>query len=147
MKIRLENIPIPEAYVVSLLVGILLHTFFNLNLFSPAWVGKWIGWPLILVGFGVTAWAVLEASIHDMSSPRELITSGPYAFSRNPMYLGWSLICLGISFALNSFWIFASVPFAAVYTHFREVLPEEETLAETFGERYEEYRSRVRRYL
>jgi protein-S-isoprenylcysteine O-methyltransferase Ste14 len=147
MKIRLKNIPIPEAYVVSLLLGILLHFVFNKNLISLAWVGKWIGWPLILVGFGVAAWAVLEASINDMSSPRELITSGPYSFSRNPMYLGWSLICLGISFALNSFWILTSLPFAAVYTHYVEVLPEEEALAETFGERYEEYRRHVRRYL
>lgn len=82
-----------------------------------------------------------------IASPVELLTSGPYAFSRNPMYLGWALIYAGYSFILNSLWALAFLPVAFAYIHFFEILPEEQSLRDQFGVRYKHYRQNVRRYL
>jgi protein-S-isoprenylcysteine O-methyltransferase Ste14 len=83
----------------------------------------------------------------DISSPEELVISGPYAFSRNPIYLGWTLIYLGIAFVLNAVWLLILFPLAAIYVHFVEIHNEEKALEQKFGDRYRDYREQVRRYL
>ena len=48
-----NNVPIPEAYLVGLAIGIALHAFFSKPLFQLFWVGPAIGWPLFAVGVGL----------------------------------------------------------------------------------------------
>jgi protein-S-isoprenylcysteine O-methyltransferase Ste14 len=74
------------------------------------------------------------------------VTSGPYAVSRNPMYVGWALIQLGIGVAAGSGWVLATLPFVGAAVH-REVLSEEQRLSEKFGDEYEAYCATVGRYL
>jgi protein-S-isoprenylcysteine O-methyltransferase Ste14 len=77
----------------------------------------------------------------------ELILQGPYRFTRNPMYLGVTLVELGLGVAVNNLWIsFFAVP-ALVIVHVIAVLPEERYLSKKFGERYKAYLAQVRRYL
>ena len=83
----------------------------------------------------------------DIASPNLLLTGGPYAFSRNPMYLGWGLIYLGIGLAVNSAWILALFIPVVAYVHFVDIRKEERRLEEQFGDEYLEYQRRVRRYL
>lgn len=147
MKFNPKNIPIPETYIIGIALGILLHLFFSARIFHPAWTGHLLGWPLIVLGTGLSAWAVIEAGQIDISLPEKLVTSGPFAFSRNPMYVGWSLIYLGISFVLNSIWLVALFPFVMMYVHFIEIPKEEMMLEQKFGSRYRDYRNQVRRYL
>jgi len=147
MKFNPKNIPIPEAYIIGIVLGVLLHVFFRVRIFLPAWIGHLLGWPLIFLGTGLSAWAVIEAGKINISSPEKLVTSGPFAFSRNPMYVGWSLIYLGISFVLNSIWPVALFPLVVFYIHFVEIPKEEKLLKKKFGSRYREYRNQVRRYL
>lgn len=147
MRIKLKNIPIPEAHIIGIIIGVLLHLFFKMSIFHQAWIGGLIGWPLIILGTGLSIWAVFEAGEVDISSPGRLITSGPYAHSRTPMYVGWSLIYLGISFVLNSIWLIALFPLVGVFIHFIDIRKEEKFLEQEFGSRYREYRNQVRRYL
>ena len=77
----------------------------------------------------------------------ELILRGPYRFTRNPMYLGVTLVETGLGIALNNLWIsFFALP-ALLIVHFIAVLPEEKYLSEKFGDSYRGYLSRVRRYI
>jgi protein-S-isoprenylcysteine O-methyltransferase Ste14 len=147
MKFNPKNIPIPEAYIIGIILGVLLHVFFRIGSLLPAWVGHLVGWPLIILGAGFSTWAVIEAGEMDISSPENLVTSGPFAFSRNPMYVGWTLIYLGICFVLNSIWFLILFPLVAIYIHFVEIPNEERALDQKFGDRYREYREQVRRYL
>lgn len=147
MKFNPKNIPIPEAYIIGIALGVLLHLFFSARIFHPVWTGHLLGWPLIILGTGLSVWAVIESGEMDISASEELVTSGPFAFSRNPMYVGWSLIYLGISFVLNSIWLVALFPFVMVYVHFIEIPKEEMLLEKKFGSRYRDYRNQVRRYL
>lgn len=77
----------------------------------------------------------------------ELIPSGPYRFSRNPMYVAMTLVVLGLGIALNDIWVSLFAPVSLLLVHFIAVLPEERYLAGKFGESYRGYVARVRRYL
>jgi protein-S-isoprenylcysteine O-methyltransferase Ste14 len=76
-----------------------------------------------------------------------MIAQGPYKLTRNPMYVGMTLIELGVGVAVNDPWIALLAPVALLGVHVIAVLPEEAYLLERFGEDYAKYRARVRRYL
>lgn len=74
------------------------------------------------------------------------MTSGPYAASRNPMYVGWALLHLGAGVVSGSAWVIATLPPAAGFVH-RQVIREERTLAAMFNEEFRRYQAAVPRYL
>jgi protein-S-isoprenylcysteine O-methyltransferase Ste14 len=76
-----------------------------------------------------------------------LIFDGPYKFTRNPMYVGLTLLEIGIGLLLNSVWVSAFALLALATVHFIAVLPEERYLSTKFGDSYRNYLSRVRRYI
>jgi protein-S-isoprenylcysteine O-methyltransferase Ste14 len=141
-----SNVPIPEAHVVGLLLGAITQLSFPRELFRLPGIGDAFGLPLILVGIGICAWSVFEAKEMDIASPPTLLTSGPYALSRNPMYVGWSLIYLGFAFVVNSVWIIVLFPAVIAYVHFVDIPREEQLLQQQFGQEFLDYRKRVRRY-
>ncbi|HIF13467.1 MAG TPA: hypothetical protein EYQ82_10815 [Dehalococcoidia bacterium] len=77
----------------------------------------------------------------------ELVTEGPYAHSRNPIYVSFSLVALGIALLLNSYWVLGSVPIAALALNFLVVTREERYLETVIGHQYSGYRESVRRWL
>ena len=78
---------------------------------------------------------------------RAVVQSGPYRFTRNPMYVGVALQLLGWCVYLrNPLALLALVAFVAYITRF-QILPEERALAQNFGEPYLQYLRRVRRWL
>jgi protein-S-isoprenylcysteine O-methyltransferase Ste14 len=77
----------------------------------------------------------------------ELILQGPYRYTRNPMYVGMTLLTLGVGLAAGHAGVMLLAPVALLAVHFIAVLPEERYLAAKFGEPYLEFKSRVRRYL
>ncbi|MGD8405378.1 MAG: isoprenylcysteine carboxylmethyltransferase family protein [Anaerolineales bacterium] len=144
---QLKNIPIPEAHIFGIVLGVLLHFFFKVKFFHLSWIGHLIGWPLIVLGIILSIWATIEVGKMEISSPQRLVTSGPYACSRNPMYVGWSLIYLGITFILNSIWLVVFFPLIMVYIHLIEITKEERWLEQKFGSTYRKYKNRVRKYM
>jgi protein-S-isoprenylcysteine O-methyltransferase Ste14 len=76
-----------------------------------------------------------------------IVRAGPYRFSRNPIYLAFSLLQLGIAIWVNSLWIVATlVPAHAVMAWI--VVPREERYLErAFGAEYLAYKSSVRRWI
>ena len=104
------------------------------------------GWTLVGAGVAISASAVRTASDVDLERPSTLISGGPYAISRNPMYLGWTSLYLGGALITRNAWMVASLPVVAGLIH-REVLREEHELEGAFGEEYTRYRKLVRRYL
>lgn len=82
----------------------------------------------------------------DLEHPCRLVTTGPYTYSRNPMYAGWALVSLGAGLVADSGWLVVAVSAAAWRAH-RDVLIEENQLAMSFNEAFNTYRARVPRYL
>jgi protein-S-isoprenylcysteine O-methyltransferase Ste14 len=76
-----------------------------------------------------------------------LVTSGIYRFTRNPMYLGLTLLLLGWALFLCSAWALAGPVLFVLYVGRFQIKPEEKILSAKFGAAYSEYVSRVRRWL
>jgi protein-S-isoprenylcysteine O-methyltransferase Ste14 len=76
-----------------------------------------------------------------------LVTHGPFALSRNPMYVGFTLLLLAWAAWLQAPWSFAGPLLFALYLTRWQILPEERALRVKFGGAYAEYEARVRRWL
>lgn len=111
------------------------------------------GVALLVAGLALTAWARLafkrqSAEVYPWSEAHSaLVTSGPFRFSRNPMYLG--LIVAGVGVALiEGTWLMWLVPVVLVLLdHFVIVPFEERSMERAFGDAYRAYRARVRRWI
>ena len=110
----------------------------------------------ILVVFGATVAlaGVINFRIHHTTmDPRfpdqtsNLVTGGVYRFTRNPMYFGFLFILLGWSVWLSNYIaVIMVVPYVFYITRF-QIIPEERFIEEQFGDEYQEYKSRVRRWI
>lgn len=147
MNWKWSNVPLPEAYVGLLVVGVIAHLFLPLRFFLEPWLGHAIGWPLIAIGVSVVMWALQTIKDMDISKPTRVIHTGPYAFSRNPMYVSWIPIYTGIALIVNTIWPMLLLPAVLFYTHHYAIIPEERYLEQKFGDDYRKSRAKVRRYL
>lgn len=142
-----KNVPIPETIVIPLVAGISLDVFFSRQLFPSNALWVVLATVLAFFGLGLMVWSVRVAGRHDMTATDELITHGPYAFSRNPMYVAWILVYLSVLCFNPSLWIAMIFPVSILLTHFLAVMPEERALRDLFGEEYTNYCQRVHRYI
>ncbi|HEY0735619.1 MAG TPA: isoprenylcysteine carboxylmethyltransferase family protein, partial [Herpetosiphonaceae bacterium] len=76
-----------------------------------------------------------------------LVTTGIFAISRNPLYLGATCVLLGLALALNLPWAILSLVPAVIACHYLLIAPEERYLTATFGDEYLRYAATVRRWL
>ncbi|HJR90215.1 MAG TPA: isoprenylcysteine carboxylmethyltransferase family protein [Aeromicrobium sp.] len=76
-----------------------------------------------------------------------IVTDGPYRFSRNPMYVGMTLLYIGVAASTGVMWAFATLPIVLVVIRFHVIAREEAYLSAKFGDSYREYQSRVRRWI
>jgi protein-S-isoprenylcysteine O-methyltransferase Ste14 len=88
-----------------------------------------------------------ETTVKPFQRSSALVTAFPFSISRNPMYLGMALLLLGVALLLGTVTALVPVvifPFVVDRVFIRV---EERMLAETFGQVWEEYRARVRRWI
>ena len=145
MSWRAGNVPLPEASLTAIGIGVALHRVRPWTLPGPRLAHRVLGGSLLAAAGWMLVRAVRTAGQVELERPAGLVTTGPYAVSRNPMYVGWTLLHLGAGLVARSGWMVTGVPVAAWWTH-REVLREEDRLRDAFGEQYERYRRTTRRY-
>jgi protein-S-isoprenylcysteine O-methyltransferase Ste14 len=107
---------------------------------------------LILAGLGFSAAGFFSfksrgTPVRPGAEPTQLVLSGPYRITRNPMYLGLLLISIGCFFAMESLWFVVPPILFFWVINFRLIPFEEQLMKEHFGAEYEAYRHRVRRWL
>jgi protein-S-isoprenylcysteine O-methyltransferase Ste14 len=144
-------VPPPVYFLVSFLVGWLLHALTDDRI---GWreTTVWIGVLFVVEGLALAFWAERTfkragTTVMPYRRASALVTSGPFAFSRNPIYLGMAVLCVGGALVLGSWWPMVTLVIAMVLITQLVIKPEERLLAEGFGSEFEEYRSRVRRWL
>lgn len=111
------------------------------------------GVPVLTLGVILLLWCVYEfyvsgyGTLAPWAPPRQLVTSGPYRLSRNPMYGAVLLILCGwaLTFPSRALWVY--VGFIALAFHLRVVFYEEPWLARTHGPAWLAYRARVARWI
>ncbi|AEV84226.1 Protein-S-isoprenylcysteine O-methyltransferase [Actinoplanes sp. SE50] len=101
----------------------------------------------VLAAAGVVAVIRHRTTIVPHHAARTLITAGPYRLSRNPMYTGLAVVYPGLTLLLGSWWPLALWPLAVLAVRWLVIRYEEDDLTGLFGEKYLDYRSRVRRWL
>lgn len=143
---RWNNVPLPEPHVVGILLGGALHLTRPLRLPGSSRLYGGVGWTLALAGVAISVSAVRAASDVALDRSCALVWTGPYARSRNPMYVGWTLMYLGMALITRNSWMLLSLPLVGWIIH-REILKEEQSLEEAFGEEYIRYRKLARRYV
>jgi len=141
-------------FVLGMVGGWLLDCAFPLPLIGPAArsAAALGGWVLVALGTGFAVWGLATfrgagTSICPNRPASTLVTHGPFRLSRNPMYVGLSLVYLGVVLLVNSVWIMLFGPFVIAILYLTVIRHEERYLAATFGVAYDEYRRRVRRWL
>lgn len=110
-----------------------------------------LGWALVFTGLALGYWGVLtflrrRTPIYPNRDAKLLVIDGPYRFSRNPMYTGIILACIGGCAAIESLWPLVTVAIAVVTLYLWVVRREERHLTEEFGEQYREYQRQVGRW-
>jgi protein-S-isoprenylcysteine O-methyltransferase Ste14 len=110
------------------------------------------GWLLIALGLGVMLWAMstfrrARTSVLPFRPATAMVTGGPYRFSRNPMYLGLTLVYVGLSFLTRMAWPLVMLPLGLWALTALVIRREERYLGAAFGAAYADYRKRVRRWI
>ena len=109
------------------------------------------GFSFIILGVILLAWswltfATAKTCIDIRKSTKQLVTIGPYKYSRNPMYLAYVLMYLGISIFFGHMATLLLLIPCLFALHYFAIEKEENYLKARFGEQYITYRSRVRRW-
>ncbi|MEE8362784.1 MAG: isoprenylcysteine carboxylmethyltransferase family protein [Dehalococcoidia bacterium] len=143
--------PPPVLFMAPAVVGWAVNRMGPLE-FLPRGVSLAAGIPLIAVaGVLVAAAAVLMRRAGTSPEPwrptTALVTGGPFRFSRNPIYLAYTLGYVGFGCVVNSLWVLLLLPVALAAVHFGFIVREERYLARRFGDEYAAYAARVRRWL
>ncbi len=140
----------PLGFVLCLGIGIGLHWLWPSRL--PAAIALKLAGGALIVGAALLALAARRAfklagtHIRPDRPATAIVSSGPYRFTRNPMYLALCLLHAGI--ALVSGWssILCTLPLLAITFHHGVIVREEKYLAAKFGAAYRSYQSSVRRW-
>ena len=143
----------PALSVAAPIAAAALEWFFDLRLLQPPG-GRLtsLGIVLILLAGGLAisgtrAFRKSETNIDPRQPALVLVRTGPYQFTRNPMYLGMITLNLGLTFVFLLNWGLFTTPLLALALHFGVVLREEAYLTDKFGTPYSDYLKQTRRWL
>lgn len=140
----------PIIFLSAIVLGIALNRAWPVH-FLPSKLG-WLG-PLVtlcavlLFLLSYREFRAAGTSVRGSERSTTIVRTGPYRFSRNPIYLSFILLMLGLSGWLNNLWLLGTlVPVAGIMAGV--VIPREERFLErNFREQYARYRAEVRRWL
>jgi protein-S-isoprenylcysteine O-methyltransferase Ste14 len=148
---RVIYIPPPLYYGAGFAAGMVLHHLAPATVGgrpATAIAGAAIAVPgLVLTFAGVAGVIRHRTTIVPHHPVRELITTGAYRWSRNPMYAGLAIAYLGGALLVGSWWPVALWPLVVFVVARLVIQPEERYLGGRFGAAYADYRARVRRWL
>jgi protein-S-isoprenylcysteine O-methyltransferase Ste14 len=143
--------PPPLLYVSAFAIGLLVQHLYPVSLLPkavfavPAIVCVMVS--VVLMAWCVRTFRLAKTSLIPVKPTTALVTDGPFRFSRNPMYLGLTLLYLGIALWLNAFWVVVMLLPLLLIVQSYVIVREERYLERRFGKKYLQYKGRVRRWL
>jgi len=149
--VRRPKINPPKLYALTAITGMIMTLVWQVNIF-PMWGQVVFGGAILAGGMYLHFLASREFQnngtyVAGYKPAVALVTSGPYRYTRNPLYISMSLMVLGFAVLIDSFWAVMFLVLLNIYIHFRYVQREEAFLKEKFGDEYEAYLLNVRRWI
>lgn len=141
----------PVVALMFIVLAYFLGRFLPLAVSAPA-ILRYIGLGLTFIGFLFGIGALMEfrkahTTLDPHGSAKQLVTSGIYRFTRNPIYLGFLLMVIGLPLNSGLYWGVVLAPFYVFLMNRLIIQHEEAYLERKFGKVYTDYTSRVRRWL
>lgn len=142
----------PRLFQFGLVLMVALDVVFGPRPLAARGLELFIGVTLAFIGGALTIGAADQFSrsktnINTFLKPDHLVVDGLFRYSRNPMYLGFACVLMGVALALDNFVGMAIAVVFVVIADRWYIQFEEATMAETFGEAYAAYRKSTRRWL
>ncbi|HEY5623316.1 MAG TPA: isoprenylcysteine carboxylmethyltransferase family protein [Gammaproteobacteria bacterium] len=143
--------PPPLIYLGFILIGVGLNYQWPWSFIIG--IARYVlGVATIVVSIAIFVWVLTmfssaRTSVDHRKPTTALITSGPFRYSRNPIYVSMTLLSAGIAVVTSNFWILLMTLPAVITVHFLVILREEAFLKEKFGDRYLQYCASVRRWI
>lgn len=144
-------VPPPLVYAAGLSLGWGLQQWWPLSI-GVSVTAREIAWVMMGLGLALMLWAFHtirqhRTTVNPYKAAAVLVTNGPFAYSRNPIYLADVLIYLGVTVLMASLWPLFFIPLVWVMMRYAVIAHEEAHLQAKFGEVYRDYCARVRRWL
>lgn len=148
------RVPPPAIFVIAGLLAWGLHTrlIFTIDGRGAGIVQRSLGAILVMAGLAFIVWAGAtlarsHTTLHPNHAASHLVTKGPYAKTRNPIYLGLTAMFLGVALIVNSGWMIVLLPLVMLVVATMVIAREERHLQSRFGVDFDAYARRVRRWL
>ena len=141
----------PFVYLFAIILGLSLHFAWPVGL-VPDPVNLPVGGAAVLVAVALFFYSVRTLRTAGTPVPgnrptTKIVRAGPYRWSRNPIYLAFSLFQLGLAFWVDSFWLLVTLVPALALMSFVVIPREEQYLEARFPAEYLAYKASVRRWL
>jgi protein-S-isoprenylcysteine O-methyltransferase Ste14 len=141
----------PLVYLMSIVIGVLIQRATPFA-FLPGTLAIPLGASLVVLALTLFAYSVAKFRAAGTPVPARKPTTaiartGPHRFSRNPIYLAFSLLQLGIAIWVNSLWLLVTLAGAVALIDYVVIPREERYLERRFGAEYLDYKASVRRWL
>jgi protein-S-isoprenylcysteine O-methyltransferase Ste14 len=142
----------PMAWALTAIAGLALDWLYPLPFLPAAVPAGWLGGIVFLAGLALLIWAATTfrragTEVRTSQPTTRIVITGPYRYTRNPIYIGMFLGLVGLAIGFDSLWLLILlVPFCLVI-RYGVVAREEAYLELKFGEVYRAYKARVRRWL
>lgn len=145
-------IPPPVAWALAFVAGLGLGWLYPLHFVPAAIPHAWLGAAVFVVGFALGIWAVATirragTRVEPYKPTTAIVETGPYGFTRNPIYSGMLLGQIGLAIGFDNLWILAMLVPLYLVLRYGVIAREEAYLERKFGAFYLGYIARVRRWL
>jgi protein-S-isoprenylcysteine O-methyltransferase Ste14 len=141
----------PVFYAIAFVAGLVANWLVPQVIAAPQAIMP-IGGAVLTVGALLAVWGkrtmeLAGTSVSPLLPAKTLVTTGPFRFTRNPLYLARTLLYVGLALLMDTPWPLLTLVPVVLLIHYGVVLREERYLAAKFGPAYEDYQIRVRRWL
>ncbi|MES9854701.1 MAG: isoprenylcysteine carboxylmethyltransferase family protein [Candidatus Thiodiazotropha sp. L084R] len=144
------NFPPPLIHAVGLIAAVVLNQIYPLSLPQLGllwWVGVTLtGFTFILASLSFRQFSLEENPVAPNQQIKGLMTSGPFRYTRNPLYLALALLHIGIALISGIAWLLMSLLPVLLIVRYYVIAREEAYLTRQFGQAYLEYQRRVHRW-
>ena len=145
-------VPPPLLYLAVLIALVVLRWLWPAPILAASTFALYGGVALIVVALGLGFWAVITlrragTNVDPRKASTAMVSAGPFGFTRNPIYVGFTLLYLGITLALNCWWGLALLVPTLVVMHVGVIRREEHYLEKKFAADYLRYKYNVARYV